>query len=71
MLSKVKSKLFNGQTIYVGIDVHLKSWKVAIYGEEYEHKVFSQDPEPEKLVNYLEGNFPGGEYRAVYESISL
>ncbi len=33
---KVNQKTFEGQSIYVGIDKHLKSWKVSIFGEQYE-----------------------------------
>lgn len=37
---------FSGQNIYVGIDVHLKSWSVAILSEHSVLKRFSQSPEP-------------------------
>ena len=33
METKVKKNLFDGQPFYVGIDVHKKSWQVAIMGE--------------------------------------
>jgi hypothetical protein len=34
------SKLdFSGQNIYVGFDVHLKSWKVTIMTEKLTHKL--------------------------------
>ncbi len=59
---------FKGQNIYVGIDSHLKSWKVTIMTEELLHKTFSQDPRPEILYNYLENNFPGGNYYSAYEA---
>lgn len=68
MHSKVNRESFKGQTIYVGIDVHLKSWKVSIYSQHCEHKTFSQAPNPELLVKYLERNFPGASYQAVYEA---
>ena len=35
--------------IYVGIDAHLKSWKVTIMTEHLVYKTFSQDPKPELL----------------------
>ena len=35
---------FNGENIYFGIDVHLKSWAVTIYTEHLHHKTFSQPP---------------------------
>ena len=53
MQTKVNDNLFAGQSIYVGIDYHKKSWKVTILGEQYEHKTMSQNPSPEILANYL------------------
>ena len=40
---------FEGQNIYVGIDVHLKSWTVSILTEHLHHKTFVQPPSPEAL----------------------
>lgn len=68
MQSKVNEKLFDGQSIYVGIDYHKSSWKVSILGEHYEHKTMSQNPDPLLLASYLKRNFPGGTYHAVYEA---
>jgi transposase len=63
------SKLdFSGQAIYVGLDVHKKSWSVSIFSEQCEHKTFTQPPETDKLVHYLKRNFPGATYQAVYEA---
>lgn len=33
---------FEGQNIYVGIDVHLKSWTVSILSGHLHHKTFVQ-----------------------------
>lgn len=68
MQREITKNLFNGQSFYVGIDVHKKSWEVTILGEQYEHKTMSQNPDPALLANYLKKNFPGGEYHAVYEA---
>ncbi len=63
------SKLdFTGQSIYVGLDVHKKSWSVSIHSADCEHRTFSQPPEAELLVNYLRRNFPGASYHSVYEA---
>ena len=59
---------FSGQNIYVGIDVHLKSWSVAILSEHSVLKRFSQSPEPELLHKYLVSNYPGANYFSVYEA---
>ncbi len=63
------SKLdFSGQHIYVGLDVHKKSWSVCILTQQFEHKTFTQPPDPSVLANYLNRNFPGATYHAVYEA---
>jgi transposase len=68
-MQKQRNELnFKGQNIYVGIDVHLKSWTVCIMTEHLEHKRFTQPSEAEALYNYLSRNFPGATYHSVYES---
>ncbi len=63
------SKLdFSGQHLYVGLDVHKKSWSVSILTRQFEHKTFTQPPDPAVLANYLNRNFPGATYHAVYEA---
>ena len=57
---------FGGQHIYVGMDVHKKSWSVSIHTEQFEHKTFTQPPEVEKLTYYLERTFPGATYHTVF-----
>ncbi len=59
---------FTGQPIYIGLDVHKKSWSVSIHSAICEHKTFTQPPDAYLLVNYLRRNFPGGSYHLVYEA---
>ena len=59
---------FNGQNIYVGIDVHLKSWSVTVLSESSVLKKFRQDPQPEALHKFLVTNYPGATYHSVYEA---
>lgn len=59
---------FTGQQVYVGMDIHKKSWSISIYTDLLEHKTFSQPPEVGVLVNYLKRNFPGAAYKSVYEA---
>lgn len=68
MQRKVTTIDFKGQNVYVGIDVHLKSWKVTIMVEDAVHKTYTQDPKAELLVNYLKRNFPGANYLSAYEA---
>lgn len=68
MQEKINEKTFEGQSIYVGIDVHKKDWKVTIMTAELSYKTFSSVPKAEKLGAYLTNNFPGGTYYSAYEA---
>ena len=59
---------FKNKSIFVGIDVHKKSWKVCIIFEGIEHKFISQAPSAEILGKTLRHTFPGGKYYSVYEA---
>jgi transposase len=59
---------FKGQNIFVGIDVHLKSWAVTILTDNLVHKTFTQPACANILSTYLKRNFPGGDYYSVYEA---
>lgn len=59
---------FSNTHFFIGIDVHKKSWKVAIYIKENFLKPFSMDPSPEKLAEYMRKNYPNGIYHSVYEA---
>lgn len=59
---------FTDQDIYIGLDIHKKNWTVSIFTEEFEHKTFSQIPDPNMLSRYLNRNFPNANYHSVYEA---
>jgi transposase len=59
---------FTGQPIYIGLDVHKKSWSVSISTKYGQYKTFSQPPEVDKLVHYLQHHFPGALYSSAYEA---
>ena len=58
---------FNGENVYVGIDVHLKQWHVCVRTAHVSQKPFSQPSSASALKHYLESNFPGGTYLSAYE----
>ncbi len=58
---------FKGQHFSIGLDVHKKSWSVNIRNNGLRLKAFSMNPSPEKLKRFLEENYPGGTWHAVYE----
>lgn len=68
MTKQDKKANFEGQEIYVGIDVHKKQWKVSVGLAHSRFKAFSQPPNPDVLYNYLHREFPGGEYICAYEA---
>ena len=59
---------FKGQNIYVGIDVHLKSWSVTVLSENSVLKRFVQPPDPDALHRFLTRNYPDANYHSVYEA---
>jgi len=68
MQAQRKALNYEGERIYIGIDVHLKSWVVSVMTEHTDYHVFSQPPEASALSSYLHRNFPGGEYYSAYEA---
>ena len=68
MLMQRKELNFEGQNVFIGIDVHLKSWTVSIFTEKLFHKTFTQPPKVESLKKYLDVNFPNANYYSVYEA---
>jgi transposase len=59
---------FSGHNVYVGLDVHKKSWSVSIFTEHTAHKTFTQPPSADCLAGYLKRTFPGAAYHSVYEA---
>jgi transposase len=59
---------FEGQNIYAGFDVHLKSWQVTILTDGLNLKTFVMPPKPEVLNDYLRKNYPGATYHSAYEA---
>lgn len=59
---------FTGHNIYVGLDVHAKSWAVSIYSDEFELKTFTQTPDTDQLYSYLSKHYPGAGVQVGYEA---
>ena len=59
---------FQDQRLYVGIDIHKKSWSISILGEHSSFKSFTQPPSANVLYQCLTKNFPGANYYAAYEA---
>lgn len=68
MQTKITQTAFSGQKIFMGLDTHLKEFRVTVMVGNDFFKTFSSTPDAHKLVNYLHKNFPGAEYFSAYEA---
>src|ERR1051325_2081279 len=59
---------FNEQTIFVGLDVHKRSWNAALFLNDQYLRNVHQPPSPHTLYKYLSTNYPGATYVCAYES---
>ncbi len=59
---------FSNSSFFVGIDTHLKNWRVTIRNSGLELKTFSMNTSPEELYKYLTTHYPEGTYFIVYEA---
>lgn len=65
--SAVDNLFFENKKLFVGVDVHKSKWTVTIRTYDLELKTFSMLPNAEELEKFLTSNYPGGDYRIVYE----
>ncbi len=63
----VSKSFFENVILYVGIDVHKAKWVVTIRTYDLELKTFSMQPSAEELEKFLLSNYPGADFRIVYE----
>ena len=59
---------FKGQNIYVGIDVHLKTWHVTTLTESGCKYSFSQHADAKELFDRLNKKFPEAHFKSAYEA---
>lgn len=61
------TSFFENVLLFIGIDVHKAKWVVTVRTYDLELKTFSMKPSAEELENFLIKNYPGADYRIVYE----
>ena len=60
---------YTGQSIFVGIDMHLKSWTVSpLSGDEKPKAFHMSEPSTKKVDTHLKERYPGGTYIVIYEA---
>jgi len=69
MQSQVIKKIdFSEQNLYIGLDVHSKSWHVTVVSESLCLKSFTAPPNAESLSHFLRDKFPGACFYSAYEA---
>jgi transposase len=66
-MNKIKTN-FEGQTIFVGMDIHKASWNLGIHLNDMFIKNVHQKPHPFIMADYLKQHFPAAKYKAAYEA---
>ena len=54
--------------LYIGIDIHKRSWKIHCSTDLFSGKSFTQPPKPELLREYVAKHFPNYEVTTAYEA---
>jgi len=67
-MEKSKTKKYEGQEVFVGVDVHKRTYSVCCILGEREYKSQSVPADPQKLINHLLKKFPGATYSLAYEA---
>jgi transposase len=65
---QVRTLDFSGSTIFCGIDVHKKSWRVNVQDGEFELEDFTQDANAGTLIKHLKRKYPNANYKVCYEA---
>jgi transposase len=64
----MKAVTFSNLHFFIGIDTHLKNWRVTIRNCGLELKTFSMNPSVDELYRYLIKHYPDGTFFIVYEA---
>jgi transposase len=67
-MTQIKQLDFNGTTIYCGVDVHKKNWRVNIQDSDFELEDFSQNADAALLYKHLSRKYPGASLKVCYEA---
>ena len=68
MTKEQKKTDFTEKKIYVGIDVHLKSWAISLHYEKQQIRYFQQPPIAKALVTTLRRDYPNASFYCAYEA---
>jgi len=64
----MQSQIIASPKLFIGMDIHKKSWSVHLRTDLFDHKGFTMPPQPQKLVDYVSSHFDGHEVSLTYEA---
>jgi transposase len=67
-MNKIKVLSFAGETIYCGIDVHKKNWRVNIRTAERELEDYSQNADADCFIEHVKKRYPDAKVKVAYEA---
>lgn len=69
MQTQVIKKIdYTDQKLYIGLDVHKKSWQVTVLSDTFSLRSFNQPPSSNDLARFLLDHYPGATYYSAYEA---
>lgn len=64
----MQSPIIASPKLFIGMDIHKKSWSVHLRTDLFDHKGFTIPPLPQTLVDYVCSHFDGHEVSITYEA---
>ena len=64
----MQSQIIASPKLFIGMDIHKKSWSVHLRTDLFDHKGFTMPPQPQTLVDYVTSHFDGHEVSLTYEA---
>ena len=64
----MQSQIIAIPKLFIGMDIHKKSWSVHLRTDLFDHKGFSMPPEPKKLADFVISHFADHEVALTYEA---
>ena len=64
----MQSQIIATPKLFIGMDIHKKSWSVHLRTDISDHKTMTIPSNPDVLYNYVSANFPDHQINLAYES---
>jgi transposase len=64
----MQSQMIATPKLFIGIDVHKKTWQAHLRTDISDHKSFSLPPDPDVLANYVFKHFSDHQVAVTYEA---